>query len=449
MGIGKPKITVIMPSYNVGAYIDECLQSVRDQSLRELEILCVDAGSTDGTLETIRRHASEDSRIQMISSDKKSYGYQMNLGLSLATGEYIGVVETDDMIYRDMYEKLYTIAEFSHADYVKGAVEGFVSLGEGRYYKELFQTNPLESAQRELELCPKDTPQLLLQDIFFWCGIYRREFLKDIRFNETPGAAYQDQGFLLQTLSKAGLAVYVSDPVYLYRQDNNGSSMYNPKGICFIETEYSLNTRFIEDLDRRWKSVFYQRYFFQCMARFRYMGKGGCFWEEARPSIEKISSLLQEAKEKTYLTEEKLTGEHWKSLQLYLDSPYKLYEHYAMYWQEKKRRVEMVLSTTANKEVVIFGAGRVGRFVQALLQKRGGTKGLTFCDSNENIWGNKINGLSVLSPKEAYKRFPNAVYVLSGRRFEEDMRALLIQLGVSENRIVIYEAGREIALLVG
>lgn len=448
MGIGKPKITVIMPSYNVGAYIDECLQSVRDQSLRELEIVCVDAGSTDGTLEIIRRHAAEDSRIRLILSDKKSYGYQMNLGLSLAAGEYIGVVETDDMIYSDMYEKLYSLIELYHADYVKGAVEAFVSLGEGQCYREIFQTNPMGSTQRKFEICPKDTPQLLLQDIFLWCGIYRREFLRNIRFNETPGAAYQDQGFLLQTLSRAERAVYVSDPVYLYRQDNNGSSIYNPKGLGFIETEYMLNMRFLENMDHTWKSAFYQRYFFQCRGRFWYMGKCGRFWEEARPHMDRICSLLQEAKVKGYLTEESMAGELWKNLQLYLDSPYKLYEYYAAYWREKKQGVEMLLSATANKEVVIFGAGRVGRFVQALLKKRGGAIELVFCDSNENIWGNELNGLAVLSPEQAYKRFPDAVHVLSGRKFEEAMRALLIQLGVPGNCIVTYGAGRDIALLV-
>lgn len=70
-----PFITIIMPSLNVGKYISECLQSVVNQTLSDTEVLCVDAGSTDGTLEIIKEYAKKDNRIKLIMSDKKSYGY--------------------------------------------------------------------------------------------------------------------------------------------------------------------------------------------------------------------------------------------------------------------------------------------------------------------------------------------------------------------------------------
>ena len=84
-----PKATLILPSLNVGGYIEECLESVRCQSLEDIEILCIDAGSTDGTYEILREHAARDSRIRLIRSQVRSYGYQVNLGLSIARGEYV------------------------------------------------------------------------------------------------------------------------------------------------------------------------------------------------------------------------------------------------------------------------------------------------------------------------------------------------------------------------
>ena len=87
-----PKVTVIMPSLNVRKYISTCIESVLAQTLQDIEILAVDAGSDDGTLEILQDYARRDERIRLIHSDKRSYGYQINLGISLAQGDYIGIV---------------------------------------------------------------------------------------------------------------------------------------------------------------------------------------------------------------------------------------------------------------------------------------------------------------------------------------------------------------------
>ena len=76
------------------------------QTMREIEIICVDAGSTDGTLEIIKSYASNENRVQLIQSPVKSYGYQMNLGFDQARGEYLGILETDDFAENNMLERL-------------------------------------------------------------------------------------------------------------------------------------------------------------------------------------------------------------------------------------------------------------------------------------------------------------------------------------------------------
>ena len=102
--MSEPLVTVIMPSLNVSRYIRTCMDSVVGQSLHDLEILCIDAGSIDGTLEILKEYAQSDNRIQVLQSDVKSYGKQINMGIEQARGKYIAVVETDDYIDLHMYD---------------------------------------------------------------------------------------------------------------------------------------------------------------------------------------------------------------------------------------------------------------------------------------------------------------------------------------------------------
>lgn len=95
----KCKVSIIMPSLNVVDYIDECIQSALKQTLSEIEIICVDAGSTDGTWEKLISYADNPEykdHIILLQSEVKSYGYQINLALRQAIGEYIAILETDE-----------------------------------------------------------------------------------------------------------------------------------------------------------------------------------------------------------------------------------------------------------------------------------------------------------------------------------------------------------------
>lgn len=121
-------VSVIMPSLNVVDYIEQCLTSVMKQSMENIEIICVDGGSTDGTLEIIQKYADIDRRIQVVQADRKSYGYQVNLGLQYATGQYVGIVETDDYVAPNMFSRLYHVASTQQLDYVKA---DFYEVGYG------------------------------------------------------------------------------------------------------------------------------------------------------------------------------------------------------------------------------------------------------------------------------------------------------------------------------
>ena len=117
--MGQPKVSIIVPTYNVEPYLRECLDSICRQTLKDIEIICVNDGSTDGSLAIINEYATRDSRIVVLDGPNGGYGKGMNRGLDRATGEYIGIVEPDDFIALTMYEDLYAIASEHDLDFVK------------------------------------------------------------------------------------------------------------------------------------------------------------------------------------------------------------------------------------------------------------------------------------------------------------------------------------------
>lgn len=214
-----PKISVIMPSLNVAPYIRECMDSVICQTLNDLEILCIDAGSTDGTREVLEEYAGKDARIRLIESDKKSYGYQMNLGLEAAAGEYIGIVETDDFILPEMFEELYACAKKQDADFVKSDFDVFTTFSDGRRFFLRYPLKMGSSVKYDQIFTTADYLESMLSiDVFIWNGIYKKEFLQNnqIRFQETPGAAFQDCGFRYQIALCVQRGYFLSRSFYCY-----------------------------------------------------------------------------------------------------------------------------------------------------------------------------------------------------------------------------------------
>ena len=253
-----PKVSIILPIYNVQAYLAEALDSVVNQTLRELEIICVDDGSTDGSLDIIREYAARDPRIVVLTGPNGGYGKAMNRGLDRATGEYVGIVEPDDYVDLTMFAELYQTAAEQKLDLVKADFYRFTrdEQGEQLQYELLDKTR---SRYGEL-LCPARDPSCIRFTLNTWTGIYRREFLEEhnIRHNETPGASFQDNGFFFQTFAYAQRAMIVNKPYYRNRRDNPNSSVKSRAKVYCMNIEYD----FIRDLLMRDREVW---------ERFQYM----------------------------------------------------------------------------------------------------------------------------------------------------------------------------------
>ncbi|ECP6012018.1 glycosyltransferase family 2 protein, partial [Campylobacter jejuni] len=245
MNYNTPKVSIVVPSLNSISYIRECIDSILNQTLKDIEILCIDANSTDGTLEVLKNYEKKDKRLRVIISDKKSYGYQMNLGIKEAKGEYLGIVESDDYIKTNMYERLYEIAKKNDCEVVKGDFYIF-AYGKTEYVNVL--RNSCEDIYNYKVNWNKDIRIFLGSDGINPIGIYRLDLLRtnQIKLNETPGASYQDNGLWFQIFALAKSIYFINEAFYMLRRDNPNSSVKSKEKVYCACEEYDFIRDFLK-----------------------------------------------------------------------------------------------------------------------------------------------------------------------------------------------------------
>jgi len=240
------KISIIIPIYNAEQYLEKCLESITAQTLQDIEIICVNDGSKDGSLKILEEFAARFStgeRFKIINKENTGYGHSMNIGILVAKGEYIGIVESDDFIELKMYEDLYALAVKDAADMVKSDWYEYWSDSQ-----KSVKAGKIAKA-RTLKICQaKDDPSILKIRPTIWSAIYRREFLakNNIKFLETPGASYQDTSFAFKVAALAEKIVFSDKAYYYYRQDNLGSSMNHGAKVYYICGEYEEISAFLD-----------------------------------------------------------------------------------------------------------------------------------------------------------------------------------------------------------
>lgn len=236
-----PKVSVLVPIYNVEAYLRQCLESLVNQSLSDIEIICINDGSTDGSADIIQEFQKSDSRIRVISKKNTGYGDSMNCGLKKADGEYIAIVEPDDFIDLDAFEKLYNYAHTYNAEVVRANYY----LHQGGKDTKFSYIVPADAGHI---VNPRQHSWIFFQAPAIWSAIYRRDFLNqnDIRFLPTPGASYQDTGFNFKVWASATRAYFTIEAFLHYRTDNESSSVKNPGKIMNVCHEYAEIEKYLE-----------------------------------------------------------------------------------------------------------------------------------------------------------------------------------------------------------
>ena len=219
----ETKISVIIPVYNQEKYLRECLTSVLEQTLREIEIIVVNDGSTDRSLAIIRELSEGDPRVRILDKENSGYGDSVNRGLDMARGEYVGIVESDDFILPEMYERLYALSRGGTIEIVKGNFYDYYDDGgEIRAF-----ANEERSTVPKLRACDvRSEPQILWGHPSIWSGIYKRSLIEEnhIRFLPEKGGGWVDNPFFFETLFLARSYLWTDEPLYYYRKTNENSS---------------------------------------------------------------------------------------------------------------------------------------------------------------------------------------------------------------------------------
>ena len=170
--IKMAKVSIIVPTYNVEPYLVECMESITNQTLSDIEIICINDGSTDGSLAILKSYAEKDSRIILVDKENGGYGIGMNIGLEKATGEYIGIVEPDDFVPVNMFGDLYKIASENDLDFVKADFYRFERASNGDMFLTYNHLDRKDMYYNQI-FNPSETPEAVRFIMNTWSGIYK------------------------------------------------------------------------------------------------------------------------------------------------------------------------------------------------------------------------------------------------------------------------------------
>lgn len=430
------KVSIILPSLNVAGYIEECISSVMNQTLWDIEIICVDAGSTDGTREILEQCAKRDSRITIMDSKVKSYGKQVNMGISSARGKYIAILETDDYVDKHMYEELYHIAESKDLDFVFGEFDLFFENEDGKREATTISTLAGHTEVYGKILTADNLKETYYSNPNLWRGIYSKKFLDEnkIFLNETLGAAYQDICFMHRVMMNTKRAIYVPESYYRYRTDRIGSSVNSTKGLQFAYQEYRIlfdNQEIKKGFETRIYYMMVNAFIGEIMQIFPRMDKQ---WEgENKVYYEWFKEKLLEGIDKGFLNENIVGKYQWKRLNILLHS----LEDFLIKLKYPDN-LAFLLKDVKNEKAIIFGAGHRGLFLHSNLKNLISIDAV--CDNNQKLWNTKVEETDILSLADCVKLYKDDFYIISVKRQIDDIRKQLISSGIDERKILLYIA---------
>lgn len=243
------RVSVIIPIYNAEAFLRQCLDSVVNQTLKDIEVICVDDGSTDGSVGILREYAARDSRVRLIRQKNAGAGAARNQGLREAVGEYLSFLDSDDFFEPDMLEKAVEAAERYSADYVV--------FNSDQYHmdKNEFVPVPWVAVKKDMPPYMPFHYRQLTGNIFLsfvgwaWDKLYRRDFVEKQRLYFQEQRTTNDMLFVFSALVTAKRIAYV-DEVLAHQRRGSGNSLSvtrEKSWHCFYDALTALKKRLEEE----------------------------------------------------------------------------------------------------------------------------------------------------------------------------------------------------------
>ena len=316
----SPKVSVVLPIYNQEEYLNHALYTLTMQTLHEMEFICVNDGSTDDSMTIIREYASIDKRFKIIDKENSGYGHSMNVGIDAAKGKYLGILEPDDYVPFDMYEKLYAIASKDDLEIVKADFYRFGILDNGELQEKRVSLSQ-DKTRYNRTIDPSEETEVFRFVMNTWSGIYKLDFLNKwhIRHHESPGASFQDLGFWFQTFCRAKKLRFCDKPFYRYRRDNPNASMYSKGKFSAHQEEYKFIWDFLSkdpEMLQKYENIFYYKKFNSYSMTYYRLDP-----EFKRDYLHLIYDEFKEPMEQGKLKEELFEPRLWTMLNEILEDP--------------------------------------------------------------------------------------------------------------------------------
>ncbi len=217
------KVSVIVPVYNVENYLRQCLDSLVQQTLAEVQIVVVNDGSTDNSLAIVREFEKKHANIRVISQDNQGLSAARNAGMKLANGEYVGFLDSDDWAASDMFEALYERAVKDRAELViaDAAVVWENRQSAGPFFdRAVWDRIAVRCTRGPFQF--REEPRVLLLEPAAWKRLYKRSFLDRIGFQFARGLIFEDVPAHFQVLAEAESVSLLDKVVCYYRMGRPG-----------------------------------------------------------------------------------------------------------------------------------------------------------------------------------------------------------------------------------
>lgn len=238
----NPKISIIVPIYNVADYMERCISSLVSQTIKDIQIIAVNDGSTDSSLEIIQEFALKDKRIQVIDKENGGVSSARNIGLQHASGEFIGFVDPDDWVDEGMYAEMYNTAQQDNADIVMCSyIREFGTHSKEKEFplpaKIKYTNDEVQEKIMRRIIGPLDeeiaNPEMLDAWGTVWSKLYRTDLIKKNELFFTDLATIgtnEDSLFNIHATYHAEVFIFINKPFYHYWRQNTGSitSGYKP-----------------------------------------------------------------------------------------------------------------------------------------------------------------------------------------------------------------------------
>ena len=372
------KISIIVPVYNTAKYLDKCIQTLINQTLENIEIIFIDDGSEDNSVEILKNYAKKDKRIRILKQNHKRQGAARNYGLSIAQGEYIGFVDSDDWVKLDMFEKLYYQAKETDSDIVMCSMNTFED-GTNKIIVNTYNTLDIFNQKFfENTFTPQDTLNFIFNiSVSPYNKIYRKSLIDKNNIKFPENIYFEDNAFFFQSWLNAKKISLLNQKLYQYRK-STASTTKNDKNKLDIFKTLDLTKNILEE------NNYYNRLKTDYL---RYKSASLQYWfgsiQNKRIKFLFFIKLLMEMPTVALLP---------------------------IFIKFNELKLLLILLFDKKNKIILWGASN---FLANFLKKHKihNTNVLCIVDRNENKNGSELNGLTIYSPNKVKELSPDRIIV--------------------------------------